>query len=80
LIQVRVSGITTINFTRLSQSSPIITSIENEGDKDMEEYIEDILEDKESAIEFLEALDLDRDFLEVEWQEMLEDDDYLFQH
>jgi len=44
----------------------------------MEEYIEDILEDNDSALELLEALDFDSDFVGGEWSDMLQDDDYLY--
>ena len=44
----------------------------------MEEYIEDILEDNDSAMELLNALDFDSDLVDGEWSDMLIDDDYLY--
>lgn len=44
----------------------------------MEEYIEDLLEEHDSTIEFLDALDIDSDFAEDEWPEYFQDDDYLY--
>ena len=46
--------------------------------EEMEEYIEDILEDNDSALELLEALDFDGDFVDGDWPDMLQDDDYLY--
>jgi len=46
--------------------------------EEMEEYIEDILEDNDSAIELLEALDFDSDFVDGEWIDALRDEDYLY--
>ncbi|WP_455375029.1 hypothetical protein [Kaarinaea lacus] len=48
------------------------------GIKKMEEYIEDILEDNDSTMELLEALDFDSDFADSELSYMLHDDDNLY--
>jgi len=46
--------------------------------EEMEEYIEEILEDNDSTLELLEALDFDSDFVDDEWSDMLQADDYLY--
>ena len=46
--------------------------------EEMEEYIEDLLEDNDSTLELLEALDFDSDFVDGEWSDVLQDDDYLY--
>ena len=45
--------------------------------EEMEEYIEDILEDNDSTLELLEALDFSGDFDNDEWLDLTQDDDYL---
>lgn len=46
--------------------------------EEMEEYIEDLLEDNDSTMELLEALDFDSDFAGGEWPDVLQDDNYLY--
>lgn len=50
----------------------------NTGKQKMEEYIEDILEDNDSTLELLEALDFDNDLVSGEWADMMQDDDTFY--
>lgn len=44
----------------------------------MDEYIEDILEENDSASELLESLDFEGDDFNKEWLDVLQDDHYLY--
>lgn len=50
--------------------------INKRGKIKMEEYIEDILEDNDSSMELLEALDSDNVLSDGDWSGMMQDHDY----
>lgn len=44
----------------------------------MEEYIEDILEDNDSTMDLLDALDFDNDLSAGEWSDLMDNGDYFY--
>lgn len=46
--------------------------------KQMEEYLEDIFEENDSAMDLLDALDIESELVDAQWSgEFEQDDDYL---